>query len=360
MAYTTTHAFTACGAQHMEGVATQSIALVVTSPPYPMVAMWDECFGMQNEAIGTLIDAAPMQAFELMHKELDAVWAELWRVCMPGGFVCINIGDATRTIQKAFRLFPNHARIVQAVTELGFHQLPGILWRKPTNAPNKFMGSGTLPAGAYCTLEHEHILIFRKPGGREFATEQAKNLRRRSAIFWEERNIWFSDLWEIKGARQAKIAATVRERSGAYPIEIPYRLINMFSLQHDTVLDPFTGTGTTAQAALATGRNSVNIEIDTDLCAEALANVKAQHASAYSSFSIDRIREHHAFIEKRSESGKEVLHLNSCYKTPVVSAQEREIRLPKVLGMETNGNVLSAHHAFVSLEEAGLALPMFG
>jgi hypothetical protein len=55
-------------------------------------------------------------------------------------------------------MFPNHSRIVQACTSLGLDMMPGILWHKPTNSPNKFMGSGMLPAGAYMTLEHEHIL----------------------------------------------------------------------------------------------------------------------------------------------------------------------------------------------------------
>ncbi len=101
-------------------------------------------------------------AFELMHKELDKVWKEVYRFSRSGGIACINIGDATRKVNSSFKLYPNHARILQHCTNLGFHILPAILWRKQANAPNKFMGSGMLPVGAHVTLEHEHILILRK------------------------------------------------------------------------------------------------------------------------------------------------------------------------------------------------------
>lgn len=124
-----------------------------------------------------------------MHQELDKIWSECYRVLKEGGIACINIGDATRTINNNFCLYTNHARIINYCLKIGFTNLPNIIWRKQTNAPNKFMGSGMLPAGAYVTLEHEWILIFRKGGKRQFKTEKDKVERRsssfsgRSAIF---------------------------------------------------------------------------------------------------------------------------------------------------------------------------------
>ncbi len=97
-----------------------------------------------------------------MHDILNRAWEECHRVLSDNGFVCINIGDATRTLGKEFRLFPNHAAIIDFFLKKGCCALPDIHWRKPTNAPNKFMGSGMYPAGAYVTYEHEYILIFRK------------------------------------------------------------------------------------------------------------------------------------------------------------------------------------------------------
>lgn len=161
-------------AQNMSPLKDKSVDIVVTSPPYPMIEMWDNIMSNQNPDIKSAFEAnEPRKAFELMHQELDKVWAECWRVLKEGSFLCINIGDATRTINGEFALYNNNARIIQACEKLGFINLPNILWRKTTNAPNKFMGSGMLPCGAYVTLEHEWILIFRK-GGKGSIKRQKK------------------------------------------------------------------------------------------------------------------------------------------------------------------------------------------
>lgn len=136
--------------------------------------------------------------------------------------------------------------------------LPDIHWHKPTNAPNKFMGSGMYPPCAYVTYEHEYILVFRKGGNRKF-TNAEKSIRHNSAYFWEERNIWFSDLWEIKGTTQKLKKGTSRARSAAFPFELAYRLVNMYSMKYDLVYDPFSGTGTVTKAAIASERNIVDI-----------------------------------------------------------------------------------------------------
>ena len=162
-------------AQNMSQIKDKSVDLVVTSPPYPMIEMWDDIMSNQNQDIRSAFDNnKPREAFELMHQELDKVWKECWRVLKDGSFLCINIGDATRTINDEFALYNNNTRIIQACEKLGFINLPNILWRKATNAPNKFMGSGMLPCGAYVTLEHEWILIFRKGGKRVYKTAEAK------------------------------------------------------------------------------------------------------------------------------------------------------------------------------------------
>jgi DNA modification methylase len=190
-------------AARMTDVAAGSIHLVVTSPPYPMIEMWDELFCREASTQKALDSRIGLSAFELMHRQLDQVWNELYRVLVPGGIACINIGDATRTMDGEFALYPNHSRILSHMLRVGFINLPNILWRKQTNAPNKFMGSGMMPPGAYVTLEHESILIFRKGGKRLFNTPEEKTIRRQSAFFWEERNLWFSDVWtDLKGTRQ--------------------------------------------------------------------------------------------------------------------------------------------------------------
>jgi DNA modification methylase len=158
----------------MEQVHDGSINLIVTSPPYPMIEMWNDIFSKQNPDIrNDLMSGDGMGAFNKMHDILDAVWHECDRVLAPNGFVCINIGDATRTVNGNFQLFSNHYRIIDFFMKHGYCVMPDILWRKQSNSPNKFMGSGMYPAGAYVTYEHEYILIFRKGGKRVF-NEDAK------------------------------------------------------------------------------------------------------------------------------------------------------------------------------------------
>ena len=326
----TTHSIIIGAAQNMKQLKDNSIELVVTSPPYPMIEMWDEIMAKQNPEVQTALDKNDgVKAFELMHLELDKVWAEVERVLIPGGFACINIGDSTRTINGEFALYPSHSRIISAFQKLGVSNLPNILWRKQTNAPNKFMGSGMLPSGAYVTLEHEWILIFRKGTKRQFKTESEKLRRKESSFFWEERNVWFSDLWDLKGTKQKIDNSETRKRSAAYPFELPYRLINMYSLQGDTVLDPFLGTGTTSLAAIATNRNSIGYEIDPMFLNIITENIETTPITFFNTIIQNRIDQHINFITERNADIKkgDIKHYNDNLKLPVMTSQETEIKL---------------------------------
>jgi modification methylase len=206
---------------------------------------------------------------------------------------------------------------------LGFTALPCVLWRKQTNAPNKFMGSGMLPAGAYVTLEHEYILVLRKGPKRAFRSEIEKKTRRESAIFWEERNSWFSDVWfDIKGTPQALNDKEVRKRSGAYPFELVYRLINMYSARGDTVLDPFFGTGTTMAASMASCRNSMGYEIDPAL-KDSVDRIKDTIVAASKKIIRQRLMKHVDFVIKRRGEGGGFKYASSHYGFPVITNQEK-------------------------------------
>jgi DNA modification methylase len=325
----------------MSKIPSESVDLVVTSPPYPMIAMWDELFSARNEEVGNSLDKNNgIKAFELMHGILDSVWMELWRVVKDNGFVCINIGDATRNLNEVFSLYPNHARVISKMLGLGFNPIPGILWSKLSNAPNKFMGSGMLPPGAYVTMEHEHILIFRKGGKREFTTNIEKGRRRESAFFWEERNVWFSDIWtDLRGMNQKLSDAETRKRSASFPFELPYRLINMFSLKGDTVLDPFLGIGTTSLAAISTGRNSIGYELETGFKDMIFSGI--DKIIPVANGMVDRrIENHLSFVEERKALGKEVKHINKHYNFPVVTKQETDLVLEKLVSVKKDSKNL--------------------
>ncbi len=260
----------------MEEIEDSSVHLIVTSPPYPMIEMWDPLFRKLDERIDSLWDKAESERdrrrkekfvrriYELMHENLAEVWKECYRVLVDGGIACINIGDATRSVNGVFRLFPNHSKVIEVCERIGFLTLPYILWKKPTNKPKykgkgAFLGSGFLPPNAYVTLDCEYILIFRKGGPRRFKPKDP--LRYESAYTKEQRDSWFTQIWDVPGTKQ-----TLHERRvAAFPDEIAYRLIRMFSIVGDTVLDPFLGTGTTMRVARELKRNSVGYEIDRSL-----------------------------------------------------------------------------------------------
>ena len=324
--------------KRLDSVSSNSVDLVVTSPPYPMVAMWDELFALQDAAIRKALEKGDgVSAFEFMHRRLDPVWDEIYRVVKNGGIACINIGDATRTLKGDFRLYSNHSRILQYLLGAGFRALPDILWRKQTNAPNKFMGSGMLPAGAYVTLEHEYILILRKGKKRQFNKAEERQNRRESAIFWEERNLWFSDVWmDVKGTGQELFNRATRSRSAAFPFEVAQRLINMFSVRGDTVLDPFLGTGTTTAAAMACGRHSLGFELDANLL-DAVRQMAREIVPFANAYMRDRSARHLEFVAERSAKKGPLKYASQFYGFPVVTRQEREIILSELAAVEARG-----------------------
>jgi modification methylase len=234
----------------MREVADSSVHLVVTSPPYPMVSIWDDFF-----------QEASAQSYDEMHDYLNQTWKEVKRVLVLGGLACINIGDATRSKDGVFHLYPNHSRVIESFERLGLVTLPYVLWKKPTTKPRykgkgAFLGSGFLPPNAYVTLDMEYILIFRKGGLRIFEPKDPK--RYRSKLTKKERDEWFSQVWTVTGTRQTH--GGLERRIAAFPEEIPRRLIRMFSVEGDLVLDPFLGSGTTLKAAMDLSRRFIGYE----------------------------------------------------------------------------------------------------
>ena len=335
-------------ARELKQIPSESVDLVVTSPPYPMIGMWDQVFGSQNSAIQKALKTGDAKrAYELMHEILHPVWDEVFRVLKDNRFACINIGDATRKTGDDFCLYPNHANILNYLLNIGFSALPDILWRKQTNAPNKFMGSGMLPAGAYVTLEHEYILIARKNSKREFKTADEKRNRCESALFWEERNIWYSDVWmDIKGTDQGLSDEVSRLRSAAFPYELAYRLINMYSVKGDVVLDPFLGTGTTIAAAMTSGRNSIGVEIDESF-QHAISPIARHIVNFSNDYLHDRLIRHFEFVKNRLQKSGPLKYMNKHYECPVVTSQEQSILLNELEEAQEHSNHVPANgHVF--------------
>lgn len=339
----TTHSILNIDSSNMSQIADKSVDLIVTSPPYPMIEMWDSMFVQQNPTIAdNLKNGDGISAFIKMHEILNAVWEECDRVLKDGGFICINIGDATRTIRDNFQLFSNHTKIIEFFFGRGYSVLPDVHWRKQSNAPNKFMGSGMYPAGAYVTYEHEYILIFRKGGKRIFKGKD-KELRQKSAYFWEERNTWFSDLWDIKGTPQTITdSKSTRKRNASFPLEIPYRLVNMYSVEGDTVLGPFSGLGTTNIACMISNRNSIGVDIDSEIVKLALDNMNLSIDKA-NNFICNRLNKHLAFIDSLTEEKRAKCYKNKNYGL-VKTRQETGIEINLLSSIERTANGYNCHY----------------
>jgi site-specific DNA-methyltransferase (cytosine-N4-specific) len=267
----TQHKIIIGNSQQMPEIPDCSVHLMVTSPPYPMIQMWDQQFSEMYHAIAELwknLHSEPREEtvnaiYDAQHAELAKTWAETYRVLVEGGIACINIGDATRSVNGKFRVFPNHARVIEHCERIGLTSLPYILWKKPTTKPmykgkGAFLGSGFLPPNAYVTLDCEFILIFRKGKLRKFPPKDPD--RYGSQLTKKQRDEWFSQIWQITGTRQT--ASELERRTAAFPEEIADRLIKMFSIKGDTVLDPFLGSGTTTIIALQNSRNAIGYETD--------------------------------------------------------------------------------------------------
>ena len=230
----------------MAETPSESIALVVTSPPYWHI----KDYGVANQ-IGY------GQSLHEYLYDLSRVWKECWRVLKPGRRLCINVGDqfARATVYGQYKVIPLHAEIIAQCETIGFDYLGAIIWQKKTTMRPSggavVMGSFPYPPNGIVELDYEYILLFRKPGKVELLDSAA---REASALSRDEWKTYFSGHWHFAGERQALHEAM-------FPEELPRRLIRMFSLLGETVLDPFAGSGTTLKVALDLGRSAVGYEI---------------------------------------------------------------------------------------------------
>jgi DNA modification methylase len=237
-------------ARHLSFIPTESVHLVCTSPPYGSLKEYPD----HPNQLGN------MASYEKFLDEMDTVWAECLRILVPGGRVACVVGDVCISRRKGGRhhVLPLSGDLQVRARKLGFDNLTPIRWLKVSNIKleasksARYLGKPNLPNGIVKN-DVEHILFFRKPGGYRKPTEE---MERRSFIPTDEYVKWFSPIWDdIRGQLR-------RNHPAPYPLEIARRLIRMYSFAGDTVVDPFGGTGTTALAALETGRNSITVEIE--------------------------------------------------------------------------------------------------
>jgi modification methylase len=250
----TRHAMILGDARDLGVISSESIHLVVTSPPYFNLKPYASDAG--GRQLGRIA------AYEAFLDELDRVWRECARVLVPGGRICCVIGDVLipRRADGRHRVLPLPSDIQVRSRQSGLDNLTPILWFKIGNRTNESGGGSSgyygkpYQPGAIIKNDHEHILMLRKPGGYRTTPMIQKAL---SMLQRDEMDAWMRPVWsDIRGA-------SLRDGHPApFPPELAERLIRMFSFAGDTILDPFAGSGSTAVAAIRAGRNSISVEIE--------------------------------------------------------------------------------------------------
>lgn len=241
----------------------ESVDLVVTSPPYLDL--------IEYEADGGQLGA--MDDLERFSSELGRVWRRCFEALIPGGRLCVVVGDVIRSRAEHGRhqMLPLHAEILCECRSIGFDAVSPIIWKKIGNTTTeagdsaRFLGKPYEP-GAAVENDIEYILLLKKPGGYRSPSPAKRVL---SVIGDERHKELFTQVWE-------GVSGELREDHPApFPVEISSRLIEMYSFVGDRVLDPFAGTGTTGFAASRLGRNSIQgelIEEYAEIAAERLGN----------------------------------------------------------------------------------------
>jgi DNA modification methylase len=244
----TTHGLLRGDSRKLEDLPDQSVHLVVTSPPYWTLKDYEPGDGQ----LGYVAD------YEEFNRALAQVWEHCYRLLVPGGRLVINVGDVLLPRRKVGRhlVYPLHATIIEHCRRIGFDNLTPVIWHKIANA--KFeAGGGSILGKPYepngvIKSDIEWILFQRKPGGYRQPTSAVRAM---SVIPQRRHQVWFQNIWTFGGA-------STRQHPAPYPLELPTRLIRMFSFVGDTVLDPFSGTATTTVAAASWGRDSIGVEVE--------------------------------------------------------------------------------------------------
>lgn len=262
----TTHVLRKGDARDLSWISSESVHLIVTSPPYWKLKKYESNSAQLGE----------INSYERFLEEMDKVWAECARVLAPGGRICCVVGDVCIPRRRGGRHFiaPLHADFQVRIRKTALDCLTPILWFKIANGMMEakrngagFYGKPYQP-GAIIKNDVEYILFFRKGGEYRSPTATQKVL---SMLSREEMQSWLRSAWyDIRGE------STRKGHPAPYPSELAERLIKLFSFAGDTVLDPFVGTGSTIVAAINSGRNSISCDIEDAYLSIATSRLKKE------------------------------------------------------------------------------------
>jgi DNA modification methylase len=222
-----------------------SIHLMVTSPPYNVGKEYD-------------LDLSLDEYLSF----LKGVWAEVYRVLVPGGRACINVANLGRR-----PYLPLHAFLVRDLLELQFLMRGEIIWDKGASA-SASTAWGSWQSASNPTLRdtHEYVLVFSKTSYRRKRRDGRKDTIAKDQFLEYTKSVW---TFPAQSARKVGHPAP-------FPVELPYRLIQLYSYEGEVVLDPFMGSGQTALAALKSGRRYIGYETNAAYAKRARARIAEQ------------------------------------------------------------------------------------
>ena len=232
--------------ESMTEVADNSVALMVTSPPYHVGKEYDSD-----------------ESFDDYLALLRRVFAETYRVLEPGGRAVVNVANLGRR-----PYIPLNAHIALMMTELGYLMRGEVIWRKAAGA-NGSCAWGSWRSASNPTLRdtHEYCLCFSKG---EFRRQR----RGANTIEADEFLAATLSVWDIRPESARRVG-----HPAPFPVELPARFIQLYTFEGDLVLDPFMGAGTTAVAALQAGRHYIGYDTDADYVAAATARVEKERSA---------------------------------------------------------------------------------
>lgn len=258
------HRFICDDSRSIDQISGESAHLVVTSPPYFDL----KDYSNNSNQLGEINN------YSEFAEEIGKVWAECYEKLIPGGRMCIVVGDILQSRREVgrHRVLPLHSRIQEQCREIGFDCLAPILWAKIGNASleaggnARFLGKPYEP-NAVVKNDVEYILLFRKPGDYRSPTKEERIL---STIQVDDHKRFFSQIWtDIDGESS-------EDHPAPYPVKLAERLIKMFSFVGDIILDPFAGVGSTTIAASNIGRDSISIELNAEYLNTAKSRLSKQ------------------------------------------------------------------------------------
>src|SRR3989338_1112194 len=229
-------------------ISDEELHLIVTSPPYFNAPFdYEGLFKNYDQYLGVLRKVAN----------------ESFRVLQDGRIFVLNIDDMLINGEK----FPIVADATRIFRDAGFRYRDRIIWKKPEGYLRISRRSGVMLQNPYPMYFYpdnllESIIIFQK--GKFDYKSISKEVRQKSKIDIKEfqDKKWFMTLWEMNNVMPG---SSLEKDIAAFPAELPYRAIKLFSYVGETVLDPFAGSGTTMKKARQLGRNSIGIEIKKSL-----------------------------------------------------------------------------------------------